>query len=85
MAISNNCSVQVLCFQRAQRQMQCVSNLLCFQGASKSNSKTRKVGEDASLLSLNLCVSSFVFPAFSVFKVVYHEHPFVFSVMPVMP
>jgi len=33
------------------------------------------------------CVASFVFPTFSVFKVVYHEHPFAFSTsaMSVMP
>jgi len=27
----------------------------------------------------HLCVASLVFTAFSVFKVVYHEHPFAFS------
>jgi len=31
-----------------------------------------------------LCVGSFVFPTFSVFKVVYHEYPFAVSVMSVM-
>jgi len=33
-----------------------------------------------------LCVVSLVFPPFSVFKVLYHEHPFAFSpAMSVMP
>jgi len=46
-----------------------------------------KSGGDANLLLPNLCVASLVFPPFSVFKVVYHEHPFAFSssAMSVMP
>jgi len=32
-----------------------------------------------------LCVNSFVFSTFSVFKVVYHEYPFAFSVMSDIP
>jgi len=34
-----------------------------------------------------LCVASLVFPTFSVFKVVFHEHPFAFfpSAISVMP
>jgi len=37
-------------------------------------------------ITLLLCVASLVFPTFSVFKVVHHEHPFAFSpVMSVMP
>jgi len=34
-----------------------------------------------------LCVASLAFPTFSVFKVLYHEHPFAFSpsAMSVMP
>jgi len=34
---------------------------------------------NANLLLRNFCVASRVFPTFSIFKVVYHEHPFVFS------
>jgi len=35
---------------------------------------------------MDLCVASLVFPTFSVFQVLHHEHPFAFSpAMPVMP
>jgi len=43
-------------------------------------SKTREVGGDANLPSLNFCVVSLVFPTFS-FKIVYHEYLCAFSVM----
>jgi len=62
-----------------------------FKGAPDSNYKTGDVGGDASLLTLNfyvLLLASFVFPIFSVFKVVYREYgryPFAVSVMSVMP
>jgi len=43
-------------------------------------SKTREVGGDANLPSLNFCVVSLVFPTFS-FKIVYHEYLCAFFVM----
>ena len=48
------------------------SKYSAFEGASDSNCGTRELRGDASLLLLNICVASSV-----VFKVVYHEHPFV--------
>jgi len=55
-------------------------NYSVFTGDLNSNSKTREVGGDNSLLSLNCYVSSiFVLPTFNVFKVVHHEYHFEFS------
>jgi len=54
--------------------------------AEKWGAKMRKWG-DANLLLAITCVASLVFLPFSVFKVLYHEHPFAFSPssMSVMP
>jgi len=46
--------------------------------AEKWGGKIKKCGE-ANLLLPNFYVASLVFPTFSVFRVVYHEHPFAFS------
>jgi len=58
-ASNSNCNVQV--------------GYSVFKKLPNSNCETREVVGDASLLSLNFCVSSFVFPTFSIFKLVYHE------------
>jgi len=54
--------------------------VICFQKAPNSNYKTREVGADASLLTLNfyvlLALSSKIFSAF---KVVYHAIPCLFD------
>jgi len=49
--------------------------------------KTREMGDDSNLVSLDVCVAtcSFIFPTLTVFKVVYHEYPCAFSVMSVRP
>ena len=39
----------------------------------------------ACFIAILSCVITFVFPTFSVFEVVDHEYPFVFSVMSIMP
>ena len=41
--------------------------------------ENKDVGTMPTCYCLTLCVASLVFPTFSVFKVVYHEHPFAFS------
>jgi len=46
--------------------------------------KTREVGVMSPSYCLVLCFTSFVFSTFSVFKDVYHEYPFAFSVISVM-
>jgi len=52
---------------------------LLMVSAEKWSANLKKWGVHANLPSLNSCVS-FVFPIFSVFKVVYHEYPCAFSV-----
>jgi len=47
--------------------------------AEKWVAKLKKWGRCELALAQLLCVASLVFPTFSVFKVVYHEHPFAFS------
>jgi len=45
----------------------------------KRGAKQKKGGRCQLAIAQRLCVASLVFTAFSVFKVVYHEHPFAFS------
>jgi len=47
--------------------------------------ETKEVGAMPTCYCLILCVASLVFSTFSVYKVVYHEHPFAFSPISVMP
>jgi len=55
--------------------------------AEKWGAKVKKWGRCQLANCLTLCVVSLVFPTFSVFKVVYHEHPFALSLsaISVMP
>jgi len=60
---------------------------LLMVNAEKWCTKIKKWGRCQLAIAYLLCVASLVFPTFSVFKVVYHEHPFAFSfsVISVMP
>jgi len=55
--------------------------------AEKWGVKMKSEGDANLAIAQLLCVASLVFPPFSIFKVVYHEHPFAFSpsAMSVMP
>jgi len=56
-----------------------------FKGAPNSNCKTREVGGNVNLLSLNFNVFLALSSQLPVFlKVAYHECPFTFTVMSVM-
>jgi len=46
---------------------------------STNGAKIKKWGRCQLVIAQLLCVASHIFPTFSVFKVVYHEHPFAFS------
>jgi len=41
--------------------------------------ENKEMAEIPTGFCLTLCVASLLFPTFSVFKIVYHEHPFAFS------
>jgi len=52
---------------------------LLMVNAEKWGAKIKKWGPCQHAIAQLLWVASLVFPTFSVFKVVYHEHPFAFS------
>jgi len=79
LACSGRGSVTV-CFKTG---VKCVSNfIVCWWWMERNGTQNQRSGGDANLLPLNFY--SFVFPTFSVFKVVYHEYLCVFSVRSVM-
>jgi len=56
------------------------------ENAEKWGTKPKKWGRCLLAFVQLLCLASLVFPTFSVFKLVYYEHPFAFSpAISVMP